>query len=65
VHIGGPGDDTISPGTGRDLIRAGAGNDVINARDGSRDVIECASGVDRVAADRRDRLRGCEQVTKR
>jgi uncharacterized repeat protein (TIGR01451 family) len=65
VLIGGPGDDTISPGTGRDLIRAGAGNDVINARDGSRDVIECASGVDRVVADRRDRLRGCEQVTKR
>jgi uncharacterized repeat protein (TIGR01451 family) len=65
VLIGGLGDDFISPGTGRDLVRSGAGNDVINARDGSRDVIECASGVDRVTADRRDRLRGCEQVTRR
>jgi Ca2+-binding RTX toxin-like protein len=63
--MGGPGDDFISPGTGRDLIRAGAGNDVINARDGSRDVIECASGVDRVTADRRDVLRRCEQVSRR
>jgi uncharacterized repeat protein (TIGR01451 family) len=65
VLIGGLGDDFIAPGTGRDLVRAGAGNDVINARDGSRDVIECASGVDRVTADRRDRLRGCEQVARR
>jgi uncharacterized repeat protein (TIGR01451 family) len=65
VLIAGTGDDFISPGTGRDLVRAGAGNDVINARDGSRDVIECASGADRVTADRRDRLRGCEQVSRR
>ena len=65
VLIGGVGDDFIAPGTGRDLIRAGAGNDVVNARDGSRDVIECASGVDRATVDRRDRVRGCEQVSRR
>jgi uncharacterized repeat protein (TIGR01451 family) len=65
VLIGGLGDDFISPGTGRDLVRAGAGNDVVNARDGSRDVIECASGADRVTVDRRDRVRGCEQVARR
>jgi uncharacterized repeat protein (TIGR01451 family) len=65
VIIGGVGDDQIFPGTGQDLVRAGAGNDVINARDGSRDVIECASGADRVIADRRDRVRGCERVTRR
>jgi uncharacterized repeat protein (TIGR01451 family) len=65
VLIGGTGDDQLFPGSGRDLVRAGAGNDVINARDGSRDVIECASGTDRVTADRRDRLRGCEQVSRR
>ena len=52
-------------GPGRDLVRAGAGNDVISARDGSRDVIECASGEDRVTVDRRDRVRGCEQVSRR
>jgi len=65
VLAGGAGDDQLFPGTGRDIVRAGAGNDVINARDGSRDVIECASGVDRVVADRHDRLRGCEQVARR
>ena len=45
--------------------RISFGNDVINARDGSRDVVECASGADRVTVDRRDRVRGCEQVSRR
>jgi uncharacterized repeat protein (TIGR01451 family) len=65
VLIGGLGDDQVFPGTGQDLVRAGAGNDVISARDGSRDVIECGPGADRVTADRRDRVRGCEQVVRR
>jgi uncharacterized repeat protein (TIGR01451 family) len=65
VLIGGDGDDQLFPGPGRDLVRAGAGNDVVNARDGARDVIECGPGVDRVTADRRDRLVGCEQVGRR
>jgi uncharacterized repeat protein (TIGR01451 family) len=65
VLIAGAGDDLVSPGTGRDLVRAGAGNDVVNARDGSRDVVQCASGQDRVTVDRRDRVRGCEQVVRR
>jgi uncharacterized repeat protein (TIGR01451 family) len=61
---GGSGDDQIVPGSGRDRVRAGAGNDVVAARDGSRDVVDCGPGVDRVVADRRDRLRGCEQVVR-
>jgi uncharacterized repeat protein (TIGR01451 family) len=65
VLVGGDGDDELLPGTGRDLVRAGFGNDVISARDGSRDVIQCGPGADRVTADRRDRLRGCEQVARR
>jgi uncharacterized repeat protein (TIGR01451 family) len=65
VLIGGDGDDQLLPGTGRDLVRAGVGNDVISARDGSRDVIECGRGDDKVTADRRDRLRGCEHVVRR
>jgi uncharacterized repeat protein (TIGR01451 family) len=65
VLIGGGDDDQLYPGTGRDLVRAGAGNDVISARDGSRDVIECGPGTDRVTADRRDRVVGCEQVARR
>jgi uncharacterized repeat protein (TIGR01451 family) len=65
VLLGGEGDDQLFPGPGRDLVRAGAGNDVVHARDGSRDVIECGPGVDRVTADRRDRVVGCEQVGRR
>jgi uncharacterized repeat protein (TIGR01451 family) len=65
VLIGGDGDDQLFPGSGRDLVRAGAGNDTISARDGSRDAIECGPGVDRVVADRRDRVVGCEQVARR
>jgi uncharacterized repeat protein (TIGR01451 family) len=65
VILGGDGDDQLLPGTGQDLVRAGFGNDVISARDGSRDVIECGPGNDAVTADRRDRLRGCERVSRR
>jgi uncharacterized repeat protein (TIGR01451 family) len=62
---GGPGDDEIVPGTGRDHVWAGSGNDIVNARDGSRDIVYCGPGTDRVRADRRDVLRGCEQVVRR
>jgi len=62
---GDTGDDQLFPGTGRDRVWGGAGNDVISARDGSRDVIDCGPGLDRVTADRRDRLRGCERVSRR
>jgi Ca2+-binding RTX toxin-like protein len=62
---GDAGNDQLFPGTGRDRVWGGAGNDVISARDGSRDVIDCGAGLDRVTADRRDRLRGCERVTRR
>ncbi len=62
---GDTGNDQLFPGTGRDRVWGGAGNDVISARDGSRDVIDCGAGLDRVSADRRDRLRGCERVSRR
>jgi Ca2+-binding RTX toxin-like protein len=62
---GDTGNDQLLPGTGRDRVWGGAGNDVISARDGSRDVIDCGAGLDRVTADRRDHLRGCERVTRR
>jgi Domain of unknown function DUF11/RTX calcium-binding nonapeptide repeat (4 copies) len=62
---GDAGTDQIFPGTGRDRVWGGAANDTISARDGSRDVIDCGAGLDRVTADRRDRLRGCERVTRR
>jgi hypothetical protein len=62
---GDAGNDQLFPGTGRDRVWGGAGNDAISARDGSRDVIDCGAGLDRVTADRRDRLRGCERVSRR
>ena len=62
---GDTGNDQLVPGTGRDRVWGGPGNDTISARDGSRDVIDCGAGLDRVTADRRDRLRGCERVSRR
>jgi len=62
---GGPGNDTLSPGDGRDSVVAGAGDDTINSRDGVRETIDCGAGRDTVRADRRDRLRHCEVVTRR
>ena len=62
---GDTGNDQLFPGSGRDRAWGGPGNDTISARDGSRDVIDCGAGLDRVTADRRDRLRACERVTRR
>ena len=61
---GDTGNDQLVPGTGRDRVWGGPGDDTISARDGSRDVIDCGAGLDRVTADRRDRLRGCERVSR-
>jgi uncharacterized repeat protein (TIGR01451 family) len=65
VLSGGSGNDQLFPGTGRDRVLAGAGDDVVSARDGSRDVIDCGPGSDRATVDRRDVVRGCEQVARR
>jgi hypothetical protein len=62
---GGPGNDTISPGSGHDVVDAGSGNDTINSVDGVKETIDCGAGRDTVRADRRDRLKHCEKVTRR
>jgi RTX calcium-binding nonapeptide repeat (4 copies) len=68
---GAGGADLIAAGRGRDLIFGGPGRDRINPggdapsvlpRDSHRDMLRCGAGRDRVRADRRDRLRGCEVV---
>ena len=59
--LGGSGGDVLNPGRGRDVAKGGAGSDRILAADGQRDVVNCGRGFDRVEADRRDRLRGCEK----
>lgn len=62
---GGAGADRLTGGDGRDRIVGRAGADRIAAADGSRDTIDCGKGRDRVVADRRDRLKGCERVVRR
>jgi hypothetical protein len=62
---GGAGNDALSPGAGTDKVDAGSGNDTINAVDGVRETIECGAGKDTVRADKRDRLKHCEKVTRK
>jgi Ca2+-binding RTX toxin-like protein len=58
----GRGADVVDGGPGRDTIAAGHGGDAVRAADGRRERIDCGPGVDRVTADRGDRLRRCERV---
>jgi Ca2+-binding RTX toxin-like protein len=58
------GSDLVRGGRGGDLILAGPGGDIINSRDSHRDRVRCGAGRDRVRADRRDRLRGCEVIRR-
>src|SRR4051794_15565710 len=62
--IGGTGNDTLTGGRGRDIFVGGDGNDSIKARDGVREIVNCGRGVDRVRADRSDRLTACEHVKR-
>ena len=58
------GRDVIDAAAGRDRIDAGSGNDFIEARDNDPDDIRCGAGVDRVFADRSDRVAAdCEHVS--
>jgi Tol biopolymer transport system component len=61
---GGPGKDKIRGGKGRDRVSGGGRNDTINVVDGKRDRVNCGKGHDTVRADKKDRLRGCEQVIR-
>jgi RTX calcium-binding nonapeptide repeat (4 copies) len=62
---GGPGNDRLKGGPGRDRIDGGRGRDVINAYDRSGDTVRCGAGIDRVVANKRDKLSGCERVRLR
>jgi Ca2+-binding RTX toxin-like protein len=58
---GGSGKDRIVGGKGKDKIDGGAGSDTINSADRVRETVKCGKGRDRVRADRKDRLIGCEK----
>jgi Tol biopolymer transport system component len=62
--VGSPANDRIRGTVGNDRIIAAAGNDRIWVRDDRRDVVNCGAGLDRVIADRLDRLTGCEDVER-
>ena len=62
---GGAGADNITGGTGRDRIAGGAGRDFIKVHDSARDRVSCGAGRDRVNTDRRDRVSGCERISRR
>lgn len=63
---GGEGNDRLTGGRGTDTLLGGPGNDVLSARDGKRDTVDCGKGRrDRAVVDRRDRVRGCERVSRR
>jgi hypothetical protein len=64
VLTGGILEDFLAGGPGRDLLWGGRGDDEIESHDSRRDTVRCGSGRDRVKADRRDRLRGCELVRR-
>jgi Ca2+-binding RTX toxin-like protein len=57
---GGKGNDTLIGNAGKDSLIGGPGNDTINARDGVGELVKCGPGRDKVRADRKDRLSGCE-----
>ncbi|MGI9082275.1 MAG: hypothetical protein ACR2FZ_08350, partial [Thermoleophilaceae bacterium] len=62
---GNSGNDRLFAGSGNDRVFGGSGNDRIFVRDDARDGVDCGRGFDRVIADRRDRTRNCEVVTRR
>jgi Ca2+-binding RTX toxin-like protein len=57
---GGKGNDTLTGNGGKDSLVGGPGNDTINARDGRAEFVKCGSGKDKIKADKKDRLSGCE-----
>ena len=61
---GGNGNDRIIGRRGRNRYNGEAGDDTIYARNGVAETVDCGPGRDRVKADRRDRLRRCERVSR-
>jgi hypothetical protein len=60
------GADRVNGGKGRDTISGGRGNDRLQSRDGERDKVRCGAGRNDVAVvDRRDTVKGCEEVRKK
>lgn len=61
---GGDGDDKLVGGKGVNRYDAGSGNDNVQAANGRREFVSCGEGQDRARVDRRDRVAGCEKLTR-
>lgn len=61
---GGDGNDTLVGGKGVNRYDAGSGSDIVKAANGRRELVSCGKGRDRARVDRRDRVAGCEKVTR-
>jgi Ca2+-binding RTX toxin-like protein len=61
---GGGGADTLVGGRGVNRYDAGSGNDIVKAANSRRELVSCGRGQDRAWVDRRDRVGGCEQLTR-
>jgi Ca2+-binding RTX toxin-like protein len=62
--VGRAGKDRIVAGPGRNKLFGAAGRDDLDAVNGKRDRVNCGRGRDTARADRRDRVRRCERVTR-
>jgi hypothetical protein len=65
IVAGGGGDRiTCRGGAQRCTVIAGPGNDRVDVRDGTRSVVDGGPGFDRVTADRSDRVRRAEEISR-
>ena len=62
---GGGGSDRVRGGPGKDRLTGGPGDDVLRASDSKRDLIRCGAGDDEAIVNRRDEVKGCEEVSRR
>jgi Ca2+-binding RTX toxin-like protein len=63
--LGEEGNDRIIGTDARDRLFGGTDNDVLRTKDGVTDRVNCGGGEDLARVDRRDDVRGCEQVPSR
>jgi RTX calcium-binding nonapeptide repeat (4 copies) len=61
---GGAGADVLVGGPGINAYDAGSGADFVDARNAKTELVRCGSGRDRARVDRRDRVQGCERVSR-
>ncbi len=61
---GGRGADTLVGSSGVNAYDAGSGNDVVDAVNGRVELVDCGPGQDRARVDLRDRVSGCERLTR-